>query len=357
MFSQRLIEAIADAERNRPRLTVLILDLDHLRHTNDSWGHAIGDRLLRSVARRLLSNVRGCDLVSRHGGDEFAILFAPVMFAQDTVIAERLLLALRDTHRIDGQELHVTASIGLATDPDDGKEADALLKSAALAMRQAKEGGRDRHRLFTPEMCRRALVRQSLQEGLRCALQQKHFELHYQPIVNLRTGAIAGVEALLRCRHSRYGLASPAQFIPVAEESGLIVAIGHWVLREACHQAQVWNDAGLPPMRIAINISAVELYSRGFVSAVSSVLRDTGLDPCCLELELTETFLLQDAHSAASILQRLNGLGVSLSLDDFGTGYSSLSHLKCFPIESLKIDQSFVRGLRRMLRTSVSSAP
>ena len=344
-FSHRMSEAIAVAERNRQKLAVLILDLDRFRYINDSWGHAIGDRVLQCAAQRLLSNVRDCDFVSRHGGDEFAILFAPVTYAQDTVIAERLLLALRASHHIDGHELHVTASIGLATYPDDGNDPETLLKSAALAMHRAKEGGRDNHRMFTPEMGRRALVRQSIEDGLRCALRQQHFQLHYQPIVNLRTGAVAGVEALLRCRHARHGLASPAEFIPVAEESGLIVAIGHWVLREACQQAQLWNDAGLPPMRIAVNVSAAELYSRDFVAGVSNVLRDTGLEPGCLELELTETFLLQDARFAAAILQDLSELGVSLSLDDFGTGYSSLSHLKSFPIESLKIDQSFVRGL------------
>ena len=347
LFSHRMTEAIAVAQRNRQKLAVLILDLDRFRHINNSWGYAVGDRVLQCAAQRLVGNVRDCDFVGRHGGDEFAILFAPVTYAQDTVIAERLLLALRGSHHIDGHELHVTASIGLATYPDDGNEAEALLKSAALAMHRAKEGGRDNHRIFTPEMGRCALARQSLEDGLRGALQEQHFELHYQPIMNLRTGAVAGVEALLRCPHARHGLGSPAEFIPVAEESGLIVPIGRWVLREACHQARVWSDSGLPPIRMAVNISAVELYARDFVASVSNVLHDTGLEPGCLELELTETFLLQDAHFAAATLQELSELGVSLSLDDFGTGYSSLSHLKSFPIESLKIDQSFVQGLGR----------
>ena len=345
LFSHRLTEAIAAAKRTRQRLTVLVLGLDHFRRINDSWGHTIGDRVLQSVARRLRACVRSDDVVSRQSDNEFAILITQVAHAHDPVVVERLLPALREPHRIDQRELHVTASIGLATYPDDGDDAETLLKNAELAMCEAKEGGRDGHRFFAPEMNRRALERHSLEHGLRRALEQEEFELHYQPMMSLRTGAIVGVEALLRCRHALHGLVSPAQFIPVAEQCGLIVPIGRWVLREACRQARAWIDIGLPPIRIAVNVSTAELRAPGFVAGVRDALRDTGLDPGCLELELTETFLMQDAQSSAAVLQALVGVGVRLTLDDLGTGYSSLSHLKRFPIDTLKIDRSFVHGL------------
>ena len=236
-------------------------------------------------------------------------------------------------------------SIGIVTYPDDGTDAETLVRNADFAMYHAKDSGRNNYQFFKPEMNVRAVERQSLENGLRDAIERKEFVLHYQPKMNLETGAIIGVEALIRWHHPQRGLVPPVQFIPIAEECGFIVPIGQWVLREACHQARAWQDAGLPPMRIAVNVSAVELRASDFVAGVHDILTETGLDPRYLELELTETFLMQDSKSTVAVLKALKGMGVQLALDDFGTGYSSLSYLKRFPIDTLKIDQSFVRDL------------
>jgi diguanylate cyclase (GGDEF)-like protein/PAS domain S-box-containing protein len=346
LLGDRLRQAMAMARRVHKNLAVLFLDLDRFKHVNDSLGHAIGDRLLQSVAQRLLACVRSSDTVSRQGGDEFVILLPGQAHAEQAAItAEKVLSALRAVHRIDQHELHISASIGIVTYPDDGATVETLLKNADCAMYQAKEGGRDSYQFFMPEMNARALERQALEHGLRGALSRQEFVLNYQPKINLQTGEMNGVEALIRWQHPERGLVPPAQFIPIAEECGLIVPIGRWVLREACRQAQAWQVAGLPPLRVAINISAVELRSKGFVAGVRATLAETGLHADCLELELTETFLMQDSKSTAVILHALKDLGVMLALDDFGTGYSSLSYLKRFPIDTLKIDQSFVRDL------------
>ena len=337
---------MALAHRHRRKLAVLFLDVDRFKHINDSLGHAIGDRLLQSVAQRLLACVRSSDTVSRQGGDEFVILLSEVTHAQDAAVsAEKILLALSTPHRIDQHDLHLTASIGIVTYPDDGTDAETLMKNADSAMYHAKDSGRNNYQFFKPDMNVRAVERQSLEDGLRHAMERQEFVLHYQPKMNLETGAIIGVEALIRWHHPQRGLVPPAQFIPIAEECGFIVPIGQWVLREACRQARAWQDAGLPPMRIAINISAVELRAKDFVAGVRAILTETGLEPRYLELELTETFLMQDSKSTAAVLQALKDMGVQLALDDFGTGYSSLSYLKRFPIDTLKIDQSFVRDL------------
>ncbi len=346
LFSDRLTEAIAAAHRYRRKLAVLFLDLDRFKHINDSLGHAIADRVLQSVASRLHASVRGSDTVSRQGGDEFVILLSEVACAQDAAVsAEKILLAVRTLHRIDQHDLHLTASIGIVTYPDDGTEAETLIKNADFAMYQAKDSGRNNYQFFKPDMNVCAVERQCLEVDLRRALENREFELHYQPKMSLETGAIMGVEALIRWRHPQRGLVPPAQFIPIAEACGVIVPIGRWVLREACRQTRAWRDAGLPPIRIAINVSPLELREKDFVATVRAILTEAGLEPCWLELELTETFLMQDANATAAVLQALTDLGVMLTLDDFGTGYSSLSHLKRFPISTLKIDQSFVRNL------------
>jgi diguanylate cyclase (GGDEF)-like protein/PAS domain S-box-containing protein len=346
LFSDRLTGAIAMAHRYRRKLAVLFLDVDRFKHINDSLGHDIGDRLLQSIARQLRACVRSSDTVSRQGGDEFVILLTEVTHAQDAAVsAEKILQALRTPHRIDQHDLHLTASLGIVTYPDDGTEAETLMKNADFAMYHAKDSGRNNYQFFKPDMNVRAVERQSLEVGLRHALERQEFVLHYQPKISLETGAIMGVEALIRWCHPQRGLVPPAQFIPVAEECGFIVPIGRWVLREACRQTRAWKDAGLPPIHIAINISAVELLDKDFVAGVRAILTETGLEPRYLELEITETFLMQDAKSTATVLQALKDLGVTLALDDFGTGYSSLSHLKRFPIDTLKIDQSFVRDL------------
>jgi len=346
LLNDRLTQAIALTQRRRQKLALLFLDVDRFKHINDSLGHDIGDRLLQSVAQRLRGCVRSSDTVSRLGGDEFVILLSEVAHAEDAAVcAEKILLTLSTPHRIDQHNLHLTASIGIVICPDDGKDADALMKHADFAMYHAKDSGRNNYQFFESGMNVRALERQSLESGLRHAIERQELVLHYQPIVDLRTDAISGVEALIRWRHPHRGFVPPAQFVPIAEESGFIVAIGRWVLREACRQARAWQDARRPAIRIAINVSAVELREKDFVSGVRAILIETGLAPQYLELELTETFLMQDSPSTAAVLQALKELGVQLALDDFGTGYSSLLHLKRFPIDTLKIDQGFVRDL------------
>jgi diguanylate cyclase (GGDEF)-like protein/PAS domain S-box-containing protein len=346
MLNDRLAQAIALGRRHRHKLALLYLDVDRFKHINDSLGHAVGDRLLQSVAQRVLSCVRSSDAVSRQGGDEFVILLSEVTHAQDAAVsAEKILLALRAPHRIDEHDLHITGSIGIVTYPDDGTDSETLLKNADFAMYHAKDSGRDTYQFFKLDMNARAMERQSLERDLRHAIERQELALHYQPKINLETGAIIGVEALLRWRHPQRGLVPPAQFIPIAEECGLIVPIGRWVLREACRQTRAWQQAGLAPTRIAINISAVELRARDFVAGVRATLRESGLESHYLELELTETFLLQDPNSTATVLEALKDMGVQLALDDFGTGYSSLSYLRRFPIDTLKIDRSFVGDL------------
>jgi diguanylate cyclase (GGDEF)-like protein/PAS domain S-box-containing protein len=346
LLNDRLHRAIALAERHRQRLAVLFLDVDRFKHVNDSVGHVIGDRLLQSLGQRLLTCVRNSDTVSRQGGDEFVILLSEVTHAADAAVsAEKLLLASSEPHRIDQHDLEVTVSIGIATYPDDGTDAETLLKRADFAMYHAKDSGRNNYQFFEPKMNARALERQSLESDLRHAVERREFALHYQPKVNLHSGAITGIEALIRWHHPQRGLVLPAQFIPIAEECGFIVPIGQWVLRESCQQAKLWQDAGLPSTRVAINVSTVELRAHDFLTGLHAILMETGLDPIHLELELTETFLMQDATSTAAVLSAIHELGVRLTLDDFGTGYSSLSHLKRFPIGTLKIDQSFVRNI------------
>jgi diguanylate cyclase (GGDEF)-like protein/PAS domain S-box-containing protein len=346
LFSDRLTQAMAVAHRHRQKLAVLFLDVDRFKHINDSLGHAIGDRLLQSVAQRLLACVRSSDTVSRQGGDEFVILLSELTHEQDAAVsADKILQALSIPHHIDEHDLHLTVSIGIVTYPDDGTEAETLMQNADFAMYDAKDNGRNNYQFFKSDMNVRAIERQSLENDLRHAVERQQFVLNYQPKMNLQTGALIGVEALIRWHHPQRGLVPPAQFIPIAEECGFIVPIGRWVLREACRQARAWQDAGLPPLPIAINISAVELRAKDFVAGVRVILLETGLEPRYLELELTETFLMQDSKSTAAVLRALKAMGLQLALDDFGTGYSSLSYLRRFPIDTLKIDRSFVRDL------------
>jgi diguanylate cyclase (GGDEF)-like protein/PAS domain S-box-containing protein len=346
LLNDRLSEAIVLSARHRRKLAVVFLDLDRFKHINDSLGHIVGDALLQSVGCRLFTCVRSSDTVGRLGGDEFVVLLWEVKQPQDAAItADKILHALREPHQVRQHELHITGSIGIVTYPDDGTDAETLLKKAEVAMYHAKDSGRDNYQFFRSEMNIRAMERQSLEESLRHAIDRCELSLHYQPKMDLATGTIIGVEALVRWCHPQRGLVPPGQFIAIAEDSGLIVPIGRWVLREACRQARAWQIAGLPPMCVAINISAVELRAPGFVAGVRTILSATNLEPRYLELELTETALMEDSRSVADVLRELKDIGVLLALDDFGTGYSSLSHLKRFPIDALKIDQSFVRDL------------
>jgi diguanylate cyclase (GGDEF)-like protein/PAS domain S-box-containing protein len=347
LLNDRLAEAvIALSGRRRRELAVLVLDLDRFKHINDSLGQVAGDHLLQSVARRLLACVRSSDIVSRLGGDEFGILLWDVRHAQEAATAaDKILRALREPHIIDGHELHVTGSIGIVTYPDDGTDADTLMKKADFAMYHAKDAGRDNYQFFKSAMNIRAMERQAFEDNLHYAIERQQLLLYYQPKIDLNSGAIIGVEALIRWDHPQRGLVTPGQFIAIAEECGSIVPIGRWVLREACRQARAWQAAGLPPTSVAINVSSVELRDSGFVSGIRDILRETGLEPRYLELELTETAFMDDSRSAMQVLKDLKNIGVVLTLDDFGTGYSSLSYLKRFPIDSIKIDQSFVRDL------------
>jgi len=350
LLNDRLDQAIALASRHGKKVGVLFLDLDGFKHLNDSLGHPSGDKLLQAIAGRLVGCVRGSDTVSRQGGDEFIVVLSEMEHSEDAAIkAKRILQAVAERHSTRQQDFYVTASIGVSVYPDDGLTAETLIKNADTAMYEAKENGRQSFKFFKAAMNIRAVERQSIEEGLRRALERQEFSLLYQPKVNLRTMAITGAEALIRWAHPIRGLVSPAEFIPVAEDCGLILPIGRWVLREACTQAQAWRDAGLSPGTMAVNISALELRDENFLEGVLAVFGDTGLDPRLLELELTETVLMKRAESTESILKSLSAIGVKVAVDDFGTGYSSLSYLRRFPINALKIDQSFVRHITSSL--------
>ena len=343
LLNGRISQAITMVPRHLKQVAVLFLDLDGFKHINDSLGHPIGDKLLQSVARRLVGCVRESDTVSRQGGDEFVVLLSGAEQWEDAAtVATRMLQAVAEAHTIDQHDLHVTTSIGVSVYPDDGRDAETLIKNADTAMYQAKENGRQNYQFFKPAMNVRAVERQSIEESLRRALERQEFVLHYQPKISLRTGAITGAEALIRWTHPTRGTIPPAQFIPIAEDCGLILPIGDWVLRGACEQARAWADAGLPLATMAVNVSAMELRHEKFLDGLFRILGDTGLDPKALELELTESVLMKHAESAASILQTVRKAGVQVAVDDFGTGYSSLSYLRKFPIDALKIDQSFV---------------
>jgi diguanylate cyclase (GGDEF)-like protein/PAS domain S-box-containing protein len=348
LLNDRLARAIEMGRRHRRPLAVLFLDLDRFKYINDSLGHDVGDEVLRSVAERLTRCLRSSDTVSRQGGDEFVVVLSDIDRASNAIFsAKKILDAVAQPHHVRRHELHITASIGISVYPNDGHDAVTLLKEADIAMYQAKARGRGRYEFFQPEMNVRAVERQSLEHGLRRALDRQEFVLHYQPKVDLTTGTIIGAEALVRWRHPELGLLPPPRFVPIAEDSGLIVPIGRWVLHRACRQARAWQDAGLRPMTVAVNVSAVEFRHPAFLDCVRQTLEQTRLEPRCLELEVTESILLAGTQSTLSVLQELKALGLQLALDDFGTGYSSLSHLKEFPIDALKVDESFVRDITR----------
>lgn len=346
LLNDRLDQAIAQAGRKGSLLAILFLDLDNFKHINDSLGHPTGDKLLKSVAQRLQACVRTPDTVSRQGGDEFVLLLQEVQHAEDAAItARRVLKAMKEAHTIEGRELHVTTSIGISVYPDDGMDAATLMKNADTAMYQAKESGRQVFKFFKQEMNDKAVERQSIEEDLRRALERNELTVHYQPIFNLKSGIITGAEALLRWTHPTRGSVVPALFIPVAEDSGLILPIGEWVLRKACTQARTWADAGLRPIRMSVNVSALQFRSEDFLKSLLTILADTGLEPESLNIEVTESGLMERAKLGIPILQSLRERGVEVAVDDFGTGYSSLSYLRMLDVDTLKIDQSFVRAI------------
>jgi diguanylate cyclase (GGDEF)-like protein len=346
LLNDRVGQAVALAIRYQKKFAVLFLDVDGFKHINDSLGHPMGDKLIQSIAKRLVNCVRGSDTVSRQGGDEFIVLLCEVDHPQSTAVAaRRMLQAVAEPHTIDQHEIHVTISIGVSVYPNDGLNAETLIKNADTAMYQAKDNGRQSYQFFAPAMNLRAVERQSIEESLRRALERQEFSLHYQPKINLNTGLITGAEALLRWTHPVRGSVSPGEFIPVAEACGLIVPISRWVLEEACKQMRAWIKAGLPLLTIAVNISGIEFRNESFLAGVLATLERTGLNPRFLELELTESVLMTRAESTESVLKALRAIGVQLAVDDFGTGYSSLSYLGKFSIDALKIDQSFVRQI------------
>jgi diguanylate cyclase (GGDEF)-like protein/PAS domain S-box-containing protein len=346
LLNDRLARAIAVARRHRRRLAVLFVDIDHFKHMNDSLGHAIGDRLLQSVAARLTACVRSSDTVSRQGGDEFIVLLSEIERSDDAAVtAGKIIDSLAEPHRLADHELHMTVSVGVSVSPDDGVDPATLIERADIAMYHAKQQGRARFACFTSDMNVSVFERQSLEASLHDALRRQELEVHYQGMMDLRSGAIVGFEALVRWMHPERGLILPSQFVPIAEDCGLIVPIGQWVLRESCRQARAWQDDGLQSLPVSVNVSAVEFRSAGFLQGVREILRESRLESRYLQLELTEGVLMKHGASTVAALRAVKAMGVGLAIDDFGTGYSSLSHLNQFPIDVLKVDQSFVHEI------------
>jgi len=344
--NQHLQLAIGNAEKSKAKVALLFLDMDHFKSINETRGHLFGDAVLKTVTTRIQSCVRETDTISRHGGDEFIVILSDLRDAEAIVrIAEMILRRTEEPLTLDGHELSLTLSIGIALYPDDGTDFESLLSSADAAMYQAKEVGRNTYQFFDNSMTEDHSEQLRIRNGLRRALERGEFVLHYQPQIHLESGTVIGAEALIRWNHPDLGLVPPGRFIPVAEDSGLIVPIGEWVLREACRQAKAWQQAGMPDMVMAVNLSAVQFKRGNLYQSVSRALLESGLDPQFLELELTESILIRDTENVLATVRQLKLLGLNLSIDDFGTGYSSLSYLKKFKVDKLKIDQSFVRDL------------
>ncbi|WP_339432882.1 MULTISPECIES: two-component system response regulator [unclassified Pseudomonas] len=346
LLGDRLSQALAVCRRHDKQLVVMFLGLDRFKRINNALGHPAGDEMLKRVGQQLLLCIRGSDSVFRYGSDEFVVILTDISHPQQThAIAEKVLAAIRLPQTIAGHDVSVTASLGISVYPEDGLDAIELIKKAETAMRNVKENGPNDIGFFIDAMNQRAREQQSIESGIRLALKRQEFVLHYQPKIDLRSARVVGAEALVRWQKPGHGTVYPSDFIPVAEDSGLIVPLTQWVLAEACRQTRAWQVAGLPPIRMSVNISPIDIRQRDFVEGVEHVLRQSGLDAGWLELEITEGVLMQNVEATMTALNRLQALGTRLSIDDFGTGYSSLSYLRRFPIDVLKIDQSFIRGL------------
>ncbi|HEY3378959.1 MAG TPA: EAL domain-containing protein [Armatimonadota bacterium] len=346
LFNDRLALSLAHAQRNQECVAIFFLDLDRFKTINDTLGHIVGDRLLQAVAKRLTKCVRQDDTVARLGGDEFTVLLGNIKFPEDvTKITQKILTNFQMAFMVDGRELFATPSIGVSVYPTDGDTADTLMKNADTALYRAKDKGRNNYQLYTPAMNARAVERLEMETDLRRAVEREEFLLHYQARVSLATETVQSLEALIRWQHPERGLTPPADFIALAEETGLIVPIGDWVLRTACAQQRAWLDAGLPPTRVAVNLSARQFQRTDLVATIDDALRHSGLAPHYLELEITESVAMEHGEQSLAMLRDLHALGVHLSIDDFGTGFSSLGYLKKFPVHALKIDQSFVRDI------------
>ncbi|MFX3623166.1 MAG: putative bifunctional diguanylate cyclase/phosphodiesterase [Ectobacillus sp.] len=337
---------LSESRHENKFLAVFMLDLDYFKVINDSLGHQAGDLLLQGVARRLRETVRAKDIAARLSGDEFVIMLPHLCCPQEAwTMANKIMKAMAEPFYIAGQKLNITTTIGISVFPNDGTDIDTLIKNADIAMYQRKEQGRNGYQLFDPAMKEAAKKRMDMEILLRKALENNEFVLYYQPKMNLNTGRIYGMEALIRWRSKEKGMVPPSSFIGIAEETGLIVPIGEWVIREACRQCKAWHDAGLGPLSVSVNLSALQFERQDLEELVTSILKETGLPPHALELELTESIIMKNPQEAAITLGNLKKLGVSIAIDDFGTGFSSLSYLKNFPIDTLKIDRSFTWNL------------
>ena len=346
LLESLLKQAVARSRRSGHKIALLLLDLDHFKRINDTLGHSLGDALLQAVATRLTNCLRAGDTLGRLGGDEFVVLLEGWQWNEQVAkVARKIQGALAPGLKLEEQEVFVTASIGISLFPKDGDNSLTLLKNADIALYRAKARGRNEFCFYEAEMNARAIERLAMENDLRRSLDRGELELYYQPQLELLHQRTLGVEALLRWRRPKYGLVAPAEFVPLAEESGLIVPIGEWVLRTACVQAKTWQGQGLPPLRMAVNLSVAQFEQPDFTRLVARILSDTGLQPDCLELEITESLLMKDVNTAVAVLRTLKEMGVKLAIDDFGTGYSSLSYLKRLPIDRLKIDRSFVQDI------------
>jgi len=346
LVEDRLNMALAHARYSREKVAVLILDVDNFKRLNDFMGIRTGDMLLKNLSRRIRKCLREEDTLGRLGGDEFILLLPDIHLIQDIEYrVQKILKGTRGAFSIEDKEIYASCSVGIAVYPDDGENSAELVQKAKAAMCQAKEEGKDRSRFFKPFMLSKAYQQMSMENALRKAIEREEFRLYFQPKMCIKSGRIQGMEALLRWDHPERGMISPADFIPVAEETGLILPVGEWVLLEACRQIKKWKRAGFPPIRIAVNLSGYQVNQDQWIPQVRNILERTGVDPCSLEMEITETVLMDHSEVALSNLRQLDEMGIRISIDDFGTGYSSLSYLKRFPIHALKIDQSFIRGI------------
>ncbi|WP_310226316.1 EAL domain-containing protein [Paenibacillus qinlingensis] len=357
LFTDHLTRGLEQAERGGHKLAVLFLDLNRFKYINDSLGHAFGDTLLQKIAERLLSCVGQHGTIARMGGDEFTILL-PVLQQESFIllIVNNIIEAINRPIRIEGHECSVTTSIGISLFPNDGQDAQTLMMNADAAMYRAKESHRNQYEFFTPIMSAQASERLTVELELRKALERNELLLMYQPQLEFKTGRVTGVEALVRWLHPKRGMVSPADFIPLAEETGIIIPLGEWVLRTACLQNKAWQNSGFAPMRIAVNLSAYQFKQANIVQVVADILKETKLDPVYLELEITESVAMQNAEQVIVTLEGLKSLGIQVSIDDFGTGYSSLSYLRNFPIDRLKIDRSFINDITSVQGESTIAA-
>ncbi|BCJ87628.1 EAL domain-containing protein [Effusibacillus dendaii] len=345
-FQERLLTALHDAKIRQHKVGLIFLDLDHFKNINDMLGHAVGDLLLQTVADRLRQCIQNDEVVGRMGGDEFTVLMPSISDSEELVaMVDRIFDAFRYPINMEGSEFLITTSIGAAIYPDDGEDMETLMKNADSAMYTAKEQGKSTYQLYMPNTDTGVFQRLTLESELQRALEREEFVVYYQPQIDVSHNSTVGLEALVRWKHPKRGLLTPAEFIPLAEETGMIIQIGEWVLRKVCRQSRIWQDAGLPPLRVAVNISTRQFQQRNFVDLIEQVLQETGLEAKYLELELIENISMKNTGSVTETLKKLKSIGLHISIDDFGTGYSSLSYLKQFPVDSLKIDQSFIREI------------